>query len=92
MAPTSTTMTTDHQLYVSNLPVQVTSDVLINILRMGLPHLSSRIVVGKTYPAADYTNSSCFIEFADREAASLSMQFLDGRDYKGNKIKVRIFL
>ena len=77
-------------LFVGNLPHHVTSEMLINILRAGLPHLKSRIVTGKTFPSDDHLKTSCFLEFSDHDAASQSMDFLYGREFCGETVKVSL--
>ena len=76
-------------LYVGNLDKRVTDTMMINILRTGLPHIKEKVLSASMFPG-DMNNPEgyCFVQFEDNISAMQSMNFLNGREFCGKKVKV----
>ncbi|XP_065071145.1 nucleolysin TIAR-like isoform X1 [Rhopilema esculentum] len=78
-----------NSLYVGNLDgTRVTEQIMIDIFKNGLKHISDKVLGAKMFHPQDGTDSYCFVTFADHDAAMAGMSFLNGREVFNKKVKV----
>jgi len=83
-------------LYIGNLDKRVTANMIEDIFRKGLPAVKDKVHSAKMVPPTMDAmgrvctdESGCFVKFTDHLTAELGMEFINGREFFGKKVKVR---
>lgn len=88
--------TNANALYIGNLDKRVTANMIEDIFRKGLPTVKDKVYSAKMVPPTMDAmgrvcndECGCFVKFTDHLTAELGMEFINGREFFGKKVKVR---